>query len=179
MPGCHVCLGSGLGYGRENLLGRSRQALPYLWSWEARVSRFSLEALEGKVGGCLGPSPQAEATSLASFLRLKESDPSEVTTWSPADLDSGGPPSKAEPAPVSFGTSPLPTPSCSSTYRGSHESRRASGARVPLWKRPGALRQDEHSFPTVFPLGSPSPGYPRMEGMSWEAEGRIQAGLGL
>lgn len=55
VPGCHVCLGSGLGYGREHLLGRSRQALPYLWSREARVSRFSLEALEGKVGGCHGP----------------------------------------------------------------------------------------------------------------------------
>lgn len=82
-------------------------------------------------------------------------------------------PPRQTPHLLSFGTSPLSAPSCSSTYRGSHESRGASGTRVPLGKRPGAYETGcpliHHCLPSLLPL----PGYPRMEGMSREAEGRI------
>lgn len=70
---------------------------------------------------------------------------------------------------LSFPTPHLPAPSSSSAYRGSHESRRPGGTRVPLGKETKVIETRASSslnptHPPLFsPFSSPSSSSPGME----------------
>lgn len=143
---------------------------PYLGPWKARMSCFPLEALEGKAGLNQSPRPTPPSSN--------RSNPSKVRTWSTEDLDSSCPTRQGRTCTCSALGPPSPQLlPAAGTYRGSHESRRASRTRVPLGKETrgtvtGAL---SGLYPSHSPLSSPfsisSPSYPRMEGMSCGGRG--------
>lgn len=97
------------------------------------------------------PFPQSEASSHSFFLRLNKSEQSTEDVSCPATKTA---------APAQLCHLQLPAPSCSSTYRGSHESRRASRTGVPLVKENSFIDTEalsSFSFVTVFSLLQPPP----------------------
>lgn len=100
------------------------------------MAGFSLEALEVKAGAATSFASSRGHFSLFS-PRVKQVKPTQSRNSVPRECGCEllRPPRHLP----SLGTSQFPAPPCSSAYRGSHKSRRASRTGVPLGKETGGM----------------------------------------